>query len=106
MENPNELEGNIGKLAKEAGKGYLLEADVSYPDDLHDLLFMCEKRRVNGVQKLLPNLYNNKKYIIHIVALDQVLKHGLVLNKVCQEIEFCHMVHTIHRVKHISSNQG
>ena len=33
MENPNELEDNIEKLAKEAGKGYLLEVDVSYPDD-------------------------------------------------------------------------
>ena len=56
--------------AKEPGKGYLLEVDVSYPDDLHDLhnnlLFMCEKRKINGVQKQVPNLYDEKKYVIHI----------------------------------------
>ena len=48
---------------------------------------MCEKRKINGVQKLVPNLYN-KKYVIHIAALDQVLKYGLVLDKVCRVIEF------------------
>ena len=37
MENPEELKGNISNLAEETGKGYLLEADISYPDNLHDL---------------------------------------------------------------------
>ena len=31
--------------------------------------------------KLVPNLNNKKKYVIHIRALDQALKHGLVLEK-------------------------
>ena len=82
----------ISKLAKKARKGYLLEVHVSYPNDLHDLhndiLFMCEKRKVIGAPKLVLNLYDKKKYVIHIVALDQVLKHGLVLDKVHQVIEF------------------
>ena len=51
--NPDELKGNISKLAKEAEKGYLLEVDVSYPDNLHnldnDLPFMCKKRKINRV---------------------------------------------------------
>ena len=37
VENPDELKGNISMLAKEAGKGYLLEIDISYLDTLHDL---------------------------------------------------------------------
>ena len=41
---------------------------MSYPNNLYnlhnDLLFMCEKRKINGVQKLVPNL-----------------KHKLVLDK-------------------------
>ena len=86
MENPDELKSNISKLAKEARKGYLLEVDISYPsnlNDLHnDLLCMCQKRKISEVQKLVPNLYNKKKYIIHITALDRLLKHGLVLDKV------------------------
>ena len=90
--NPDNLKGNISKLAKKAGKGYLLEVDVSYPNDLHDLhndlLFMCEGKKVNGVQKLVLNLYDQKKYVIHIGALNQALRHGLVLNKVYRTIEF------------------
>ena len=31
VENPDELKGSISELAKESGKGYLLEVDVSYP---------------------------------------------------------------------------
>ena len=83
MKNPNKLKGNISKLTKEAGKGLLLEADVSYPKDLHDLHndlpFMCDKRKINGVQKLALNMHDKKEYVIHIMALDQVLKHGMVL---------------------------
>ena len=85
VENPDELKGNISKLAKEAGNGYLLELDVSYPNDLpnlhNDLPFMWENRKINGVQKLVPNLYDKKKYVIHMAALRQALKHGLVLDK-------------------------
>ena len=53
----------------------------------NDLPFMCERKKVNGVQKLVLNLYDKKKCVIHIVALDQALKHGVVLHKVCQAIE-------------------
>ena len=49
---------------------------------------MCEKMKINGVEKLVPNLYNKKNYVIHIRALDQALKHGLILEKVHRVIEF------------------
>ena len=58
-------------------KGYLLEVDVKYPKELHDshnyLPFMCEKMVINGVEKLVPNLYDKKKYVIHIRTSDQAL---------------------------------
>ena len=51
----------ISKLAKYKSKGYLLEVDVRYPKILHDshndLPFMCERMMINGVEKLIPNLY-------------------------------------------------
>ena len=82
----------IGRLAKHDSKGYLLEVDVKYPKELHDLHnelpFMCEKMKINKVEKLVSNLYDKKKYVIHIRALDQALKHGLVLEKVHHVIEF------------------
>ena len=56
-------------------KGYLLEVDISYPTELHDshndLLFLPEKMALNGVTKLVPNLYRKKKYMVHINLLDQ-----------------------------------
>ena len=49
---------------------------------------MCKKLKINGVEKLVPNLFNQVRYIIHIRALDQALKHGLVLEKIHRTIEF------------------
>ena len=74
------------------GYGYLLEVDVEYPPELHDhhsnLPFMCEKISVNGVEKLVPNLYDKEKYVIHVRALKQALDHGLVLTKIHKTIQF------------------
>ena len=82
----------ISQLAKRKSKGYLLEVDACYPRELHDshndLPFMCERMKINGVEKLIPNLYDKKRYVIHIRALDQALKHGLVLERIHRAIEF------------------
>ena len=44
----------IGRLAKCGSKGYLLEVDVKYPKELHDLHndlpFMCEKMKINKAE--------------------------------------------------------
>ena len=37
---------------------------------------------------MVCNLYNKKKYVVHINSLKQVLKHGLKLKKVHRIIEF------------------
>ena len=78
----------ISKLAELENKGYLLEVDVKYPKELHDshndLTFMCKKLKINGVEQLVPNLFDKKKYVIHIRAL----KHGLIFEKIHRAIEF------------------
>ena len=72
--------------------GYLLEVDIRYPTNLHDyhndLPFMCAKMKINGVEKLVPNLYYKCKYVIHVRALAQALEHGLVIEKIHRTIEF------------------
>ena len=72
--------------------GYLLEVDVVYPKELHDyhnnLPFMCAKMKINGVEKLVPNLYYKRKYVIYIKALKQAINHGLVLERIHRCIEF------------------
>ena len=83
---------DTSRLANCDNKGYLLEVDVKYPKELHDLhnelSFMCEKMKINGVEKLVPNQYDKQNYVIHNRALDQALKHGLILEKVHRVIEF------------------
>ena len=82
----------ISKLVNSKEKGYLLEVDVHYPKELHDyhndLPFMSECMAINGVEKLIPNLYYEKRYVIHIRVLEQALKHGYVLEYINRAIEF------------------
>ena len=82
----------IDSYANWDSDGYLLEADAAYPKELHDLHndlpFMCEKMKIIEVEKLVPNLDDKKNYVVHIKALNQVLKHGLILEKVHRVIEF------------------
>ena len=44
--------------------------------------------KINGVEKLIPNLYGKKRYVIYIRALDQALKYGLVSEHIHRAIEF------------------
>ena len=44
--------------------------------------------KINGVEKLIPNLYYKRKYIIHIRALKQALDHGFVLERIHRCIRF------------------
>ena len=61
---PNE----VVELASRTNQGYLLEVDVSCPRDLHDshnnLPFMCEKMKIGGVEKMVPNLHDKRNYVI------------------------------------------
>ena len=82
----------VSKLANHSEKGYLLEVDIAYPSELHvyhnDLPFMCERMVIGREEKLVPNSYYKTRYVIHIRALDQALKHGLVLERIHKVIEF------------------
>ena len=100
--NPNE----ISELAIRTDRGYLLEVDVSYPKELHnphnDLPFMCERMEINGVEKLVLNLRDKTNYVIHIQALNQVLRHGLrldaMLNPSSDTIRSIAMVKDLYRL--------
>ena len=82
----------VNMLSKEKKYGYLVEVGIKYPRELHnlhnDIPFMCDKMNINGVEKLISNLYDKKKYIIHIRALKQAIDHGLILEKIHRCIRF------------------
>ena len=50
--------------------------------------FLSEKMKTDKTQKLVCNLHDKKKYVVHISILKQALNHGLKLKKVHRVIEF------------------
>ena len=73
-------------------KGYILEVDVKYPKRLHklhsDLLFLPKRMKIDKCKKLVCNLLNKKKYVVHTNSLKQALNHGLKVKKIHRVIEF------------------
>ena len=53
-----------------------------------DMAFLPEKMKIDKTQKLVCNLRDKKKYVVHIIILKQALNHGLKLKKVHRVIEF------------------
>ena len=66
--------------------------DVRYPKRLHhlhsDLPFLPERIKINKSKKVICNLSNKKKYVIHVNSLKQALNHGLKFRKIHRVIEF------------------
>ena len=73
-------------------KRYILEVNVKYRKRLHelhsDLPFLPERMEINKCKKLICNLSNKKKYVIHVNSLKQALNHGYKLKKIYRVIEF------------------
>ena len=73
-------------------KGYILEVDVKHPKKLHDLHsdlpFLPKRIKIDKCKKLVCDLHNKKKYVVHIKSLKQALNYGLKLKRVHRVIEF------------------
>ena len=71
----------------DSDKGYILEVDVEYPENLYDLRndlpFLPER-----MGKLVCNLNDKNNYAVHRRALKQALHHGLILKKLNRRIKF------------------
>ena len=95
------------------GFGYILEVDLKYPSHLHDkhnlyplapekmkvtksmlspyLLSLLEKQGINyksSTEKLVPNLYDKEKYVVHYKTLQLYVQLGLKVKKVHRAIRF------------------
>ena len=87
MEKIYENRHNLNKIP------CILEVDIEYPENLHDLhndYPLCpEKVKCkNGVEKLIPNLRNKKKYVLHYKNLIQCLDMGLKITRIHRGIKF------------------
>ena len=57
--------------------------------ELHnDLPFLPERMEIEKVEKLLTNLHDKSKYVIHIRNLKQALNHGLILKNLHRVVKF------------------
>ena len=82
----------IKKYDEISDKGYILEVDVEYSKNLHDLHsdlpFLPERMKIDKCKKLACNLYDKKSYVVHIRSLKQALNQGLILQRVYRAIQF------------------
>ena len=103
---------NLAQYNENSNKGLLIEVDLGYPKELHDLHndypLAAERVRVNNnmlskyckriaakynistglVGKLIPTLSNKEKYVLHYRNLQLYLDLGLKINKVHRVLEF------------------
>ena len=60
----------IQKYKEESDEAYFLEVDVQHSKNLHKLLndlpFLPERMKIEKVGKLVTNLHDKTKYVIHI----------------------------------------
>jgi hypothetical protein len=95
-------------LSAEAKTGYILEVDLDYPEELHDLhndfplapdateipfemLSPLQKEmcpNYKSYRKLLMSFLPKRKYVLHYRNLQFYLKHGLQLKKIHRVLEF------------------
>ena len=104
LKNINELD--VMSVNEKSEIGYILEADLKYPDELHELhndyplapeklavmndilSKYCKEIadkyniKVGDVKKLIPNLGNKTKYVVHYRNLQLYLSLGMKLTKI------------------------
>ena len=66
-------------IFKKIQERIFLEVDVEYSKKLHEnhseLPFLAEKMKIRREEKLVPNLRDKKRYVVHIKTMNQALKH-------------------------------
>ena len=103
---------NLDSYDENSAKGLILEVDLEYPPELHRLhndyplapekmvvreemlsdysreILGREGMTIGKVQKLIPNLKDKEKYVLHYRNLQLYLKLGLKLKKIHRALEF------------------
>ena len=110
VKNVDELD--IMSINEKSDVGYILEVDLKYPKELHklhndyklalenlmvtnDILWKyCKKNadkydiKVGDIKRLIPNLGNKTKYVVHYRNLQLYLSLGIKLTKIHRVLKF------------------
>ena len=110
VENVDEFD--VNSINEKSEIGYFLEVDLEYPDELHELhndyplapekltvtndmlsnycKSIADKYeiKVGDVKKLIPNLSNKTKYVLHYRNLQLYLSLRMKLTKIHRELKF------------------
>ena len=103
---------DVNSIGENGSNEYILELDLEYPDELHELdndyLLAPEKLgisdnmlshyyssianeygiKINATNKLVPNLGNKNKYVLHYTNLQLYLSLRIKLTKVRRILQF------------------
>ena len=103
---------DVNSISEKSEMGYFLEVDLEYPDELQELhndyplapeklafssnmlSKYCKKIadkygiKVGDVKKLIPNLGNKTKYVLHYRNLQLYLSLGMKLTKIHKVLKF------------------
>jgi hypothetical protein len=92
---------NLDHYNEDSNKGLILEVDLEYPKQLHNLHndYPLGPEKIKKIQKkfnistglvhkLIPTLNNKEKYVIHYRTLQLYIDLGMKLTKVHRGLEF------------------
>ena len=103
---------DVDSIGENSSIGYILEVDLEYPSELHELhndyplapekvepsqnmlsKYCCNiadeyGTKIGGVDKLIPNLDNKSKYVVHYKNLQLCSTLGMKLTKVHRILRF------------------
>jgi hypothetical protein len=85
---------NILTVPENGDTGFILEVDLEYPENIHDLHsdlpFAPEKFIPPGGKscKLIASLYDKYNYVLHFAHLKEMLKNGLILKNTHRILSF------------------
>ena len=112
VKNIDKMKQKLMNIKSNSSTGYILEVDLEYPQELHDThndyplapeksnipkewLSDYSLKIVNAhnittgtVKKLVPNLMNKNKYVIHYRNLQQCLELGIDIKKIHRVLKF------------------
>ena len=112
VKNIDKIEQKLMNIKNNSSTGYVLEVDLEYPQELHDIHndYPLAPEKINipkewlskyclkianahnitteTVKKLVPNLMNKNNYLIHHRNVQQCLELGMKLKKIHRILKF------------------